>query len=149
MKTNLYTPHRRPGTSAGATITLHRDRIHSAPVKRSQEFILKIPKSAIGQAYGCPLGGWFITLRHGLCTADVLLRIDSHHHSLILAGILDNLVCTSTSLEGQITNAYPHVVMDRIGDGGGKTDPEDRLGHHQRVYVPVASEKFAENQPTD
>ena len=80
---------------------------------------------------------------------DVLLRIDSHHYSLILAGILDNLVCTSTSLEGQITNAYPHVVMDRIGDGGGQTDPEDRLGHRQRVYVPVASEEFAENQPTD
>ena len=66
-----------------------------------------------------------------------------------LAGTLDNPVCTSTSLEGQITNAYPHVVMDRIGNGGGKTDPEDRLGHRQRVYVPVASEKFAEHQPTD
>ena len=85
----------------------------------------------------------------GLCTADVLLRIHSHHYSLILAGILDNPVGTSTSLEGQITNAYPHVVMDRIGNGGGKTDPEDRLGHRQRVYVPVASEKFAEHQPTD
>jgi len=56
MKTNLYTPPRRAGTSAGATIT-RRDRIHSAPVKRSQEFTLKIPESAIGQAYGCPLDG--------------------------------------------------------------------------------------------
>jgi hypothetical protein len=98
MKTNLDTPPRRAGISAGAIITRRRDRIHRAPVKRSQEFILKIPESAIGHAYGC-LRWWFVTLRHGLCTVDVLLRIDSHHYSLILAGILDNLVCTSTSLK--------------------------------------------------
>ncbi len=151
MKTNLYTPPRRAGTgtSAGATIIGRRDRIHSAPVKRSQEFILKIPESAIGPRLWLSARWWFVTLRHGLCTVDVLLRMDSHHYSLILVGILDNLVCTSTSLEGQITNAYPHVVMDRIGDGRGQTDPEDCLGHRQRIYVPVASEKFAENQPTD
>src|SRR5207237_9870490 len=52
MKTNLYTPPRRAGTAAGATITRRRDRIHSAPVKRSSEFTVKIPESAMGQACG-------------------------------------------------------------------------------------------------